>query len=402
MFFPIRTDRVQRHTPWVNYGLLAANVVLYLLTREQIIQSQAALQAGVPYEMVAAKFPVLGWYMNPLQPQWWQFLTYQFLHADFMHLLGNMLFLYVFGNSMEDRFGKWGYLMFYLAGGVVAGLGHLLTSSAPVLGASGSVSAVTGAYLALFPMTYVTIVYFFIFIGAFEVASMWVILLQIATNVLYYASGTGGNVAYGAHLAGYFYGFVVSMALLAVHLFPREPYDLLSMLQHRRRRAQFRSASARGYRPWTHHKPGDPPPARDAAATPPPLTEQETRIMGLRSRIADAVREHDLRSAVDLYAQLLQIDPNQVLGEQMQLDLANHLWHAGQHADAAAAYERFLNTYAYYARREEVQLMLALTYVRYLGRRQRARELVDAALPRLHDASLKSLAQEILDELGPR
>lgn len=400
MFFPIRTDRVQRHTPWINYALIAANIVLYLLTREQILQSQAALRAQVPYELVAARFPVLGWYMNPTQPQWWQFLTYQFLHADFMHLAGNMLFLYVFGNSVEDRFGKWGYLMFYLAGGVMAGLGHLLTSMNPVLGASGSVSAVTGAYLALFPMTYVTIVYFFIFIGAFEVASMWVILLQIATNLLYYVSGSGGNVAYGAHLAGYFYGFVVSMALLATRLFPREPYDLLSMLQHRRRRAQFRIASARGYRPWIHAPPGDPPASGETPS--PPLTEHQTRIMELRSRIAQAVRDHDLRAAVDLYAQLLEVDPNQVLNEQAQLDLANHLWHARQYADAAAAYERFLHTYTSYPRREEIQLILALTYLRYLDRRQRARELVDAALPRLQDPNLKSLAQEILDELGPR
>jgi membrane associated rhomboid family serine protease len=383
MFFPIRTDRVQRHTPWLNYALIAANVVVFLITRDQLNTLQ-----------------VRQWFLSPQQPQWWQFLSYQFLHANFMHLGGNMLFLYVFGNSIEDRLGKLGYLFFYLAGGVFAGIGHVLGSAAPVLGASGSVSAVTGAYLALFPMTYVTIVYFFIFVGAFEVASMWLILLRVAQDFVFHVGNLGGNVAYGAHLAGYLYGFVVGMALLGVRLLPREPYDLLSMLEHRRRRSQFRRAADKGYRPWEFHKPGDPPPA--AGDGPKPLTPEEQRITDLRSRISAAVRDHDLPTAVDLYAQLLKIDPKQVLGQQQQLDLANQLMSAQQYAEAAAAYERFLNTYTSYSQREQVQLILALIYVRYLERRQRARELLDAALPRLHEGEQKSLAQEIMDELGPR
>jgi len=74
----------------------------------------------------------------------WQFITYQFMHGDWMHLVGNMLFLWVFGNAVEDRFGHVGYAAFYLIGGIAAGVGHVLDTNAPVIGASGSVAAVTG------------------------------------------------------------------------------------------------------------------------------------------------------------------------------------------------------------------------------------------------------------------
>src|SRR5690606_30503901 len=114
---------------------------------------------GMPIEMVAQHVPLAGYYLNPRAPELHQFLSYQFLHASWLHLLGNMLFLYVFGNSVEDRLGRAAYLLFYLAGGVMAGVGHAWLEAAPVLGASGAVAGVTGAFLALFPLSNITVVY---------------------------------------------------------------------------------------------------------------------------------------------------------------------------------------------------------------------------------------------------
>ncbi len=211
MLFPIRTDRRLHHTPWVNIALIASNVVVFVLTW------RGAGRAWVePFTL------------NPATPMLVQFVSYQFLHANWAHLLGNMLFLYVFGNSVEDRLGKVGYLAFYLGGGVVAGLGHALLESNPVLGASGSVAAVTGAYLALFPLSNVTMLYWLILIGIFEISSIYLILFQIGYNVFMHLSGAPG-VAYLAHLSGYAYGFVVGMGLLKSRLLPREPYDLLAL-----------------------------------------------------------------------------------------------------------------------------------------------------------------------------
>ena len=122
MFIPIRSDRPLRSTPYVNYALIAINVVVFGFTAREAEYSRA--------------WEFMLWHERT---ELWQFITYQFLHADIWHIVGNMLFLWVFGNAVEDRLGKAGYLFFYLAMGVLAGLGHWLTSEAPVLGASGSV-----------------------------------------------------------------------------------------------------------------------------------------------------------------------------------------------------------------------------------------------------------------------
>ncbi|MEE9211062.1 MAG: rhomboid family intramembrane serine protease, partial [Phycisphaeraceae bacterium] len=200
MFFPIRTDRRLAHTPWVNYTLIAVNVLVFIL---QIALSSPGRPQWFGHGL-----------LDPEAPSLHQFITYQFLHGSWEHLLGNMLFLYVFGNSVEDRLGKIGYLGFYLAGGVIAGFGHALLETTPVLGASGAICAVTGAYLALFPLSGVTIFYWFVFyVGTFEVSGIVLICFQIAQDLLFQLAGRGG-VAYMAHLAGYAYGLLIGMGLL--------------------------------------------------------------------------------------------------------------------------------------------------------------------------------------------
>jgi membrane associated rhomboid family serine protease len=377
MFFPIRSDRRLQHTPWVNYTLIAVNVFVFMLT----------MRAGGAETAQVARF-----ILDPENPTLVQFFTYQFLHHDWMHILGNMVFLYVFGNSVEDRLGKVGYLSFYLAGGVIAALGYCLMETTPILGASGSIAAVTGAYLALFPLSDITIVYFFIFIGTFEISSVWLILFQVGENLVLDLTSRD-NVAYLAHLAGYCFGFGVGMSLLWSRLLPREPYDLLSMLDLYRRRRQFASLTRSGYSPWQ----AAPPPSTAAAAAPP--DPRQTRIMDLRSRIHDALTAHDPSAATRLYDQLLKIDPDQALNQQTQLDLANQFMAEGQHASAARAYELFLRTYGTYSEREQVQLILGLIYARYLHQKPRASELLTLALPRLSDPAQRTLAQQTLAEL---
>ncbi len=394
MFFPIRTDRRQRARPWVNYTLIAMNVAIFIATTGQITQASMAMRMQAPIELLVRQFPVLHYYLWPENPQLWQFITYQFLHGDWMHLLGNMIFLYVFGNALEDRLGRAGYLAFYLAGGIFAGLGHAAVESAPVIGASGSIAAVTGAYLVLFPLVNVTIFYWFYFyIGTFEVSSLVLIGFQIAQNILMHMLG-GVGVAYLAHLSGYGYGILIGMALLWVRLLPREPYDLLSLLAHRRRRAQFRSMTMRGYHPWEGYAPSRGP--IDRAAPDP----QQQQIMQMRASIYDALNNHDLDTAAGYYTQLLELDPRQVLSQQHQLDVANHLMAMQRYGPAARAYELFLNTYGNYPQREQIELILALVYARYLRQASRARELLSNALPRLHDPEQRALAQAVMAEVG--
>ncbi len=407
IFFPTGTDRRLKRTPWVNYALIAANVVIFIMTASQVDLVNSYLLADqVAQQIPGATNPTMPWLLHyylvpsgpysPVDSSVLQYFSYQFLHANWMHLIMNMLFLYVFGNGVEDRLGKVGYLLFYLGGGIVAGLGHGMVESSPVLGASGSVAAVTGAYLALFPLSNVTIVYWFIVPGAFEVSSVVLILFQVAQDVLFQLGGVAGT-AYLAHLAGYTIGFTLGITLLLIRILPREPYDMLSLIEHRRRKAQFNKLSREGYRPWDHNKPGDLS-SKDKGGAPV-ATEDETRLMQARSAVSAAIAEHDLSKAAQLYVQLIDKEPEQVMSLQHQLDIANQLMADGRYDASARAYTLFLGAYKTYPDRHQVQLILGLIFTRYLDQRQRAKELLAEAVPRLHGDEL-TLAKQVLEEIG--
>ncbi|MCK4626573.1 MAG: rhomboid family intramembrane serine protease, partial [Phycisphaerae bacterium] len=139
---PIGTDRRLKHRPWVNYAIVAANIFVFI-----VLQQTRSDTPGVRTYLL--------W---PDKPEVYQFFSCMFMHGGWGHLLGNMIFLWVFGNAVNDSLGNVGYLAFYLAGGVIAGVGYvLLSGTAPVLGASGAISAVTGAFLVLFPRVRVTV-----------------------------------------------------------------------------------------------------------------------------------------------------------------------------------------------------------------------------------------------------
>lgn len=378
IFVPIRSDRRLQSTPWVNISLIVINVVVFLFTHNRLQEKGVA-----------------SYVLDPGFPKLFQFITYQFMHANLFHIAGNMVFLYVFGNSLEDRLGKAGYLAFYLAGGIIAGLGHSMLDSATVLGASGSVAAVTGGYLALFPLSNVTMIYWFFLVGTFEVSGWVLILFQIATNFVLLLAGAGG-VAYLAHLAGYLFGFVVGMGLLWSRLLPREPYDMFTLMEHRRRRMEFRKQAREGYRPWLHEKasPGE-------GALPTAVTPADPRTIDLRARITAEITEHRMDSAAMLYEELVALSPNAVLAQQQQIDVANQLMAEGRHESAARAYELFLTAYRTDPSRDQMELILGVLYVRYLNKKHdRARDLLTAALTHLQDAEQRHLAESILAEIG--
>lgn len=378
LIIPLRTDRKLKHTPWMNYALIIANILIFIWMDRQ---SDPTLLDKL-----------ILW---PTAPKLYQFITYQFLHSGWMHLLGNMLFLYVFGNSVEDRLGKLGYLAFYLAGGVIAGLGFSLLENNPVLGASGSVAAVTGAYLALFPLSNVKLFVFFFFIGTFEISSLLLIMFQMGQDVFLFMINDGG-VAYLAHISGYLFGFGVGMSLLWTRLLAREPYDMLALIEQKRRRSQFRSLTKKGYHPWESAGASGAP-GKGKAAAP---SARDLEVMDLRAAISAAVLVHDYDTAGANYKKLVAIEPDQIMPPQTQLDIANHLAGAGDHTAAAGAYELYLNTFKGDSNRDQVELMLGLIYARYLGRLQRARELLASASQRLGDPDLKALAKSTLEQIN--
>ena len=145
-------------------------------------------------------------------------LTSQFLHGGWLHLLGNMLYLWIFGNNVEDRLGRAGFLLFYLAGGVVAGLAQVAvdpSSNAPTIGASGAIAATLGAYIVFFPGARVTSLVFLGFfvqlikIPAAIVLGFWFVL-QLVDGFASLGVSQSGGVAFFAHIGGFVAGAIVA------------------------------------------------------------------------------------------------------------------------------------------------------------------------------------------------
>jgi membrane associated rhomboid family serine protease len=382
MIIPIRTDYRRRHTPWVNYALVLANVLLYFV----------GYNGASPQGMMK----IQEWMLHAGEPRLEQFVSCTFLHASIAHLLGNMVFLWVFGNAMNDKLGHAGYLAFYLAGGILASIGYiLLGGTGQLLGASGAIAAVTGAYLVLLPATNITlIVWLFYFIWPWEVSSLLFIAFQIVFDLFMTLQGAAGiatgSVAYAAHATGYIFGMLIAAGLLATRLLPRDDFDLLHMIRNRHRRAKFRRVVNSGYDPFQGRAGG----SRRVAS--PPANTPEAQ---LRSQISQLLAEHDTPAATRGYLKLEELADEPVLPLPQQLDVANQLM-AEQHYPAAArAYERFVEQYGDYQHLGDIHLMLGLIYGRYVEDLDRAVIMLRQAASQLADESKKQLAERELNSV---
>lgn len=362
MIIPIRTQSEVRQTPRANYALLALNVLAFVVFDERFIGSAAsALRERLGLAFVSAS------------PELYQFFTYQFLHGDMWHLAGNMLFLWVFGNSVNGKMGDLPYLLFYLAGGVFAAWGFAVSHKGPELlvGASGSIAAITTAYLVLFPRSRVTVLFLFFFITFFEVSAMLIIGLKIIVwdNIIAPGIGGVGNVAYQAHWAGYIFGFFGTMGMLLIRALPRDQFDMLALWSRWKRRREFagvsRESAARPYGPVSR-----PEPISEKQRTVE--DEQLDKVSDLRSRIAEALVANNMSAAADLYEEMLGVDPKQCLSEAHQLAVARYFYTTDRFAEAVAAFERFIECYPRSNECSNVRLLLGIVYARDLEQWEKA------------------------------
>jgi membrane associated rhomboid family serine protease len=385
MIIPIRTDLPLRSAPYVNYGLILVNVMVFAL--------QKLSEGG------ALGFNFNAYSLSPGSPALQHFISYAFLHGGWIHLISNMLFLYIFGNNVCDRLGNLPYLAFYLAGGVVSGIGYVLTSQpfavpdgslvyAPVVGASGAIAAVTGAYLVLLPRSRVTVFYWLIIFGVIEVPGLLFVAFFFLRDVFFSFAGADTGVAYSAHIAGSVFGVVISLMLLWTRLIERDQFDLAALISRWNRRRQFRSAVRSGWDPYSSLPTSEPARGKrswglpGAAAERPPSREA-TRIMELRAEIHEAMAHRNLENAAVLYMQLRVIDAAQVLSRNAQCDIANQLAEMDKHRDAAEAYELFLRHYPDADQFAHIELLTGILYSRYLNDPAKALARIEHALPRL-------------------
>ena len=203
--FPIRDHNPSTRTPFVTYALIAANVAVFL-SYWPLFANPAALEAFFSrWALVPAQLDPIG------------FLTSMFLHGGLLHLGGNMLFLWIFGDNLEEEMGHLGYLLFYLAGGVAAGLAQVISeplSQVPMVGASGAIAAVMGGYLLMFPRARVDVLVILVIIFRIIPVPAWLMLglwfgLQVFSGTAA-AAGVGG-VAYWAHAGGFAAGLLMTL-----------------------------------------------------------------------------------------------------------------------------------------------------------------------------------------------
>ena len=214
---PIRDDNPVTTTPFVTVGIIIVNVVVFFFqfTQPPELQVQTVYAWGaIPARLFGGGDPLA----------WITVFTSMFMHGGIMHIGGNMLYLWIFGNNIEDRIGHFKFIIFYLLCGFAAAIGHALinpASDVPMVGASGAISGVLGAYILLFPRAKVIVMVIFFFIlrfiavPAYLALGLWFVL-QL-TGILG-GPQDGGGVAFMAHVGGFVFG------LATIYLYrPKRP-----------------------------------------------------------------------------------------------------------------------------------------------------------------------------------
>ena len=224
--FPLYDENPTRITPYITYGLIGMNVLVFFhevsLSNAQI-QQFFQLYAVIPRELT-----------NNFAGECTTLFTSQFLHGNWLHLISNMLYLWIFGNNIEDRLGHFKYLIFYLSCGALAALCQWVigvNSGIPSLGASGAIAGILGAYIIRFPDTRVlSLIFLGFFITTIRIPAVVVIGLFFVQNVIAglanlqaaaNMSVETGGVAYWAHIGGFVFGVILGPLL---GLFRRDDY----------------------------------------------------------------------------------------------------------------------------------------------------------------------------------
>jgi membrane associated rhomboid family serine protease len=215
MFIPLKDLNPHRRFPVVNTLLIAFNLAVFVY--ELMLPPHAYKVFLTVNATVPARIPA--WFAGHLgfEAAFLPLITSMFLHSGFVHILGNMLFLWIFGHNVEDYFGHGGYLLFYFLCGIAAGLLHIAFnwgSTIPALGASGAISGVMGAYAVLYPRARIlTLVFIFLVpIPAVIILGSW-FLLQFLEGIGSLGVATSGGVAWWAHIGGFLFGLLLTLAI---------------------------------------------------------------------------------------------------------------------------------------------------------------------------------------------
>ena len=218
--FPLRDENRSERTPHVTRVLIILNIIVFLpfLYSTLFPEDKGMLLFTSSLFYSFTMIPA-----NILQARnLYTLLTSMFLHADIFHIGGNMLFLYIFGDNVEDAFGHLPYLLFYFICGLAADFAHILSLTTPMeliiptLGASGAISGVLGAYIVMYPRARILTLLLFRFIYIVRIPAVIFLGFWFLLQLLYTSVGIGGGVAYWAHIGGFVTGMIIAFVFKRV------------------------------------------------------------------------------------------------------------------------------------------------------------------------------------------
>jgi len=378
MLIPLGTNRPLARKTRVIPVIIGLNLAIFV--------AQILIQSSDPD--LARKLMNLGhvWGQN-LTP--WGPITSAFLHADFWHIAGNMLALFVFGPQVEDRLGRLGFSCFYILGAIGSAFVHIAVSDHPAIGASGAIAAVTGAFMVLFPNTRIKCLWLLIIITVMQVPAWWLIGLWIVIDLFSQTFQVDNGTANAAHLGGYAFGISVALFLLATKILDREPYDLFSILKHKNRKRAFKAATqSNSSKLSKSDKPEDP---------------KSAELAQRRAAISERLHEGNLEDASARYLAMVEYfnqDRSTTMHRDAQYQIANHLYATGQRKEALHAYQALLVAYPTDNERDVICIIRARINSQDLANPEAAREILTTLLEKTTDDNIKTLAQSELEGIA--
>lgn len=206
LFLPYKVDVHSSRKPFANYLVMIAMVAAFVL------------QLTCPREQVE-RFVLDGWSVEGLLGHMW-------LHVGYGHIIGNLVFLWVFGNAVCAKVGNVLYLPVYIGAGLMAAVVHLIFDVRMAVGASGAIFGIIGTYLILYPFNSIKCLFWFLaYVRRFNIAGFWIILLWVVLNIIGAVSGYTGGAAYFAHIGGFGGGVILAIILLKSKLVARDSMD---------------------------------------------------------------------------------------------------------------------------------------------------------------------------------
>jgi membrane associated rhomboid family serine protease len=359
MLIPIGTTVQHRRQPFVTYFIIGLNLLIFAsqwaISRSGGVQSESEIIRFIANLESDGQLSSVNFHFLSL-------LTYQFLHAGWMHILINMIFLLPFGKAVEDRMGHIGFALFYLGCGALGGYIHTVLYSNPVVGASGSVCAVVAAFIVLAPKTKIHVLVIFFIIGVYAVPSLLLVGFFVALDTFsLLASLVGTNAsptAWVVHLVGYLTGFIITFLALTLGFIRSSEFDLTLMIrQHLRKREMNKYVNSAPV--FNHEKP-----------------QVESPESLKRMSIADETNRGNIGEATDQYFEAIKAYPSFKIDRRTHHVIGSTLLQDDRTAEGVEVFERYLKQHKDAKDCPEVALLLAAKYTRRLDNSKRAKELL--------------------------